>query len=350
MSYSFFSRRNFLLSISAWLGCQARAAAQTQSSHGTFIEPLSHTSGQNTPYAILSNMGPHGYPDKAISLQIEENQTFMIWSPPNSLSGRLVVFSHAEFEIPDDYTPLFRHWASHGFVVVAPVHDDSIIKNGLLSHFGGGAHDEKWDPGIVYKQKQFWENRPKICSSVLDNIVKIERTGKIQILDERPIMAGANLGAFTSQLILGAQPVIDGSLINMSDERFYAGMLLSPQGVGVLGLNDESWRAVTRPILVATGNGDNDATGQDPNTKIDPFTMSPAGNKHLAWFGHLNHGLWTGEAARPETIWDVIFHDFLAVSTAFLIAYGNYNADIFSLLSGNYFDTASQNRLIMKYR
>lgn len=313
------------------------------------IKPITPSINDSTPYGRLSNVGPYGYPKGPISVPMADGRLFEVWAPPNAREAHLVVFSHAELELPQNYHNLLKHWASHGFIVVAPLHDDSVMRNGLMAHrrdsYGG-----QWDPAEIFKNDDFWRERPRVCRSVLDIIPKLEQAARIRIQDERPIISGHSLGSFAGQLLVGVRPILNGAVLDEFDSRFYAAMLLSPNGVGVLGLTKNSWDDLKRPILVATGNGDSDATGQTPNDKLAPFIYSPPGNRHLAWFGRINHTLWDGEQDLPGTMQELIFADLLAVSTAYLIAYGRYDQDMFTLLSGDYFDKASSQRLYMRYR
>src|SRR3546814_5870861 len=57
----------------------------------------------------------------------------LIHHPRNAKAGRLVVFSHGALAEPQVYDLILSHWASHGFVVVSPLHDDSVIARGLAA-------------------------------------------------------------------------------------------------------------------------------------------------------------------------------------------------------------------------
>src|SRR5690606_4989639 len=128
---------------------------------------------------------------------------------------------------------------------------------------------------------------------------------------------------------------------------FYGGILLSPQGRGMMGLVDGSWDTVSKPLLAVTGQGD---AGQDPNVKIEPFALSAPNNKHLAWFSKISSTIYSGQQIRPNTVQQLVYQDLLAVTTAFLTAYGNFDAEVLAELAGDYYTRMSDQRIRMLYR
>lgn len=308
----------------------------------------------NTPYRRLVDFGEFGRPTKTVRVQGAHGESFSVWSPAKKtrLTG-LIIFSHAELELPESYDALLSHWASHGYVVIAPIHDDSVARDGLydLTNENNQNEGAQAPAAIFYQNTSFGRKRAKLCSYVLDIIPTFESAIKNDINDSRPIIAGHNLGAYAAQLIVGAKAVEkDGSEVGGKDDRYYAGLLLSPQGRGILGLTADSWRSIDRPIFVSTGNGDSDATLQTPDRKTDPFLLSPPKNRHLAWLGRVSETLWGGESADTNPVRKEIFNDILASTTGFIKAYGGYDEDMLKLISGDYLDKSSDNRIAMFYR
>ena len=79
----------------------------------------------------------------------------------------VIVFSHGALGSKNGYEPLVRHWASQGYVVILPTHDDSLS----LRRSSGERktlREEISDP-------EAWQNRPKDVSLVLDSLGEIER-------------------------------------------------------------------------------------------------------------------------------------------------------------------------------
>lgn len=336
-----------LLLGAAGLAPFARAASAQQPR--MVIEPITPSSGLGTPYSRFANVGPLGMPKSPYRMSVGGLQ-LDIYLPPGRSEGRVVVFSHAELTLPQTYERLLSHWASHGFIVVAPLHDDSVLVNGLKAR-RESVRGGDWDLGSVINDAAAWKARPRALRAALDALPRLEQTSGIRFLDERPVVVGHSFGAFSAQLLLGARAMTsDGTVMEEADPRFYAGVLMSPQGRGILGLADGSWDTLARPIIAITGNGDTDATGQDPNIKLEPFALSPPGNRHLAWFSRIAQTLYSGQQVRPGTTEQLLFQDQLCVTTAFLVAYADYDQKTLLTLSGDEFAKDSSNRLTIRYR
>ncbi len=314
------------------------------------ITPITPTSGQDTLYSKLANEGPYGYPTSVINFLSASNQQLSVYLPPNIKESRVVVFSHAELLLPQAYEALLNHWASHGYTVVAPLHQDSILLEGLRARTDN-QKGETWNVQKFLDNPDAWVARVKACSLVLDALPEIQQKTGIRMDQDRPIIIGHSFGAYAAQLLIGTDVwKADGTKITAQDPRFYGAVLMSPQGKGVLGLREDSWAKVNRPLMVVTGNGDNSFTGQTPNQRLDAYALSPPGNRHLAWFSRISPTLYAGQQALPGTLQQLVFEDLLAVSTAFIKSYADYDAATFQRLAGNYFDGASDNRLDMRYR
>jgi hypothetical protein len=129
-------------------------------------------------------------------------------------------------------------------------------------------------------------------------------------------------------------------------------MVLSPQGPGIMGLSEDSWKDFAKPLLVVQAGEEQDFTGQTPTDKISAFTRSPAGYKHLAWFAKGHRTIYAGSqttlAATPLD--GLMFEDVKAETTAFLIAYANYDQPMFAKLQSNWPEAASDRRLTYRTR
>ena len=313
-------------------------------------EPLAAEIPGQTPYDLLKNTGQFGLPEKPVKVHDAHGSMYFLWPPAKARLARLVVFGHAELELPEAYSRLLAHWASHGYLVAAPLHDDSIVRDGLYD-LDSEKNTAGIAPAMFFANTEFGEKRAELCSAVLDMIPTLEAAARIEIDDSRPIIAGHGLGAYAAQLILGVDAIRkDGSRVPGKDPRYYAGLLLSPQGRGILGLTETSWQHIDKPLMVSTGNGDSDASLQSPDRKTDPFSLSPPGNRHLAWLGRINKNLWSGETASANPIREAIFGDILAATTGFIEAYGGYDENMLKLIASNYLDQASGGRIAMFYR
>src|SRR3546814_17200133 len=112
-----------------------------------------------------------------------------------------------------------------------------------------------------------------------------------------------------------------------------------------MGLTAYSWTSVSKPRMVTAGGMHRDATGQEPARKIDPFSLAPAGNKHLAWWETGTHSMYTGQRARSDSAERLLFEDVKAVTTAFLVASGYYDEEAFASVLAVIFQQVSRERV-----
>lgn len=268
--------------------------------------------------------------------EVNQKQVVVTTAQDNP-TPRLIVFSHGAITEPMLYRYLLNHWSTHGFIVVAPIHDDSVIKQGLEIRQQDARGATSWDFSGLLNDHNLWEDRTSVCSLVLDNVGILNETFSIAINDERPIIAGHSYGSFTSQLLLGAEVNTANGLRSFKDPRWAGGMLLSPQGVGIMGLHEKSWNEVNRPLLVMTGGRDVDNSEQDAARKADAYWYSPEQYKHFAYMEYGTHNIFTGQSARPGNYDQRLFADIRAVTTAFLKAYAEHDTKAYSHLLDDYF-------------
>lgn len=334
------NRRHFLSSALV-LGLGSRVYADDLSLEGnTSLQNMTPNLRQGGCYGLMGGMGPYGYPDKPLYSEPVPGLRLLLYVPPNCDSMRVLIFSHAERYSPEDYNALFKHYASHGFLVLAPVHRDSpMVTNSPY-------HSTLMSTETLVNDRTLWASRLADCSSSLDFVPSLSRTLRVSIKTDRPIIAGHLLGSFIASILVGGQTKdLQGHPFLHKDPRFYAGLFLSPYGHGTLGQDSHSWDNITCPIMVVSGIGDNDTFNEDVSLKSDPYYLSPPTYKHLAWFQKIWAPLYTGDNISPDSPTLYIFEDLLAISTTYLTAYADYDATILQNLSGDYFAKATQNRV-----
>ena len=217
----------------------------------------------------------------------------------------VIVFSHGAGGSGKNYFPLTAFWASHGYVVIQPTHNDSIAlrrENGESPPANARELVEEYR--VNYDD---WINRVRDITLVIDSLSELEKRlpqlkGKI---DQKRIGAGGHsYGAFTTQMIGGVTLDIPNQPKgqSFSDKRPAALLLLSPQGKSQNGLSESSWKSMTRPMMTMTGSNDNGLMGQGANWRKDPFTYSPPGDKYLVFIDSAFHMSFTGALAQPETL------------------------------------------------
>lgn len=275
----------------------------------------------------------------------------MVHYPLYTRKARLVVFSHGALADPQIYRLLIDHWVSHGFVVAAPIHDDSVFERGLLARRTGAEGTAVWEIDRVLNDSAAWDARCEACRAPLNTPERLGNTIDMEINVERPIIIGHEFGAYVAQLLLGAVVTIaDGTRRNFYDSRWFAGCLMSPQGTGIMGLDEDSWSKITKPLMIVQGELESDFTGQTPVQKIEPYNRAVAGNKHLVWFPTGDRLLYSGPRAGVSASSTETFENLRAITAAFIDAYANYNADTFNLLVSDWAERATLGGVVTRYR
>ncbi|MTH94843.1 hypothetical protein, partial [Roseibium sp. RKSG952] len=284
-------RRRFLAaSASTILGASVAAAQDA-----IILRP--DIDGAHPRYVAYATVGPFIYPERPLVVTGLLGRRMVVFASQMSKNPRLIVFSHTALADPVTYSNLLWHWVSHGYIVVAPLHDDSIIEDGPTIRVNTPGETSKWPIAELLEDRGAWEGRCDACKSVLDVIGLIEdAVGGIKINVERPVIVGHGYGAYVAQLILGTRVVTaDSGVDDMSSTRFFSGIFMSPQGEGVMGLTAESWASVSAPHLSIIAEHDNDFTGQPPTAKTAAFYKSQPGYKHMGILRGGGSGIYSGQ-------------------------------------------------------
>ncbi|HEY4310545.1 MAG TPA: dienelactone hydrolase family protein [Pirellulales bacterium] len=164
----------------------------------------------------------------------------------------LVIFSHGASATRQQSTYLTEHWASHGYVVVAPDHQFNTVFDNRAEH------------GI-----QSGIDRPQDCSFVIDRM--LERNGDAadrlcQRIDPRRIGAtGHSFGGYTALVLAGAtvdaqaaramfgKELAQGDFSH-PDQRVKAAIAYAPIGPPLLSA--KSLAEIQIPVLVFAGTHD----------------------------------------------------------------------------------------------
>lgn len=229
----------------------------------------------------------------------------------------LVVFSHGFASDLGAYDAVLDHWASHGYLSVAPSHADSGgTVRAIVASLRLG------DEGLV-------RSRLDDLRAVLGDLDGLEAAvpGLAGRIDRtRLAAAGHSFGAFTAQQLGGGAAVNaeDGRRVEGRDARVRAVVALSPPGPMFDVINDQSWRTMAAPMLATTGTWDVDGRFFDDwrDHRLS-FDTAPAGRNWLLVVEGADHYLGNlicrlGRKAAPQ-------RDALrmvnAASTVFLDAY-----------------------------
>lgn len=243
----------------------------------------------------------------------------------------VIVFSHGAGGSQNCCDTLTRHWASYGYVMLQPTHDDSTTQR---RNSGEGEVNSLRVVREALKKPALWESRPEDISFVLDSFAALQSQipGLAGKLDANHIgVGGHSMGAFAADAIAGALVDLPGRpATSFMDKRVKAALLLSPQGPGEFGLNDHSWDGVSLPLLSMTGSLDMGANREAPGWRRIPFDRSEPGDKYHVFIEGANHtSFMSPETAAParaapgEAIFDYANSASLAFWDAYLKADSN---------------------------
>ena len=345
------TRRSMLMSGAAALltAYSPAVSAQNEQATGMILRRVPRP-GEDPDFFLFGQPGDHVPTGEPVIIDYSGIRV-VVHYPLYTRNARLVVFSHGALADPQVYRRIIDHWVSHGFMVAAPIHDDSVFERGLLARRTAVSGEAVWEVDKVLNDSAAWDARCEACRLPLDAPERLGNTVDMRIDTERPIIIGHEFGAYVAQLLLGANVTVsNGKRQSFYDSRWYAGCLLSPQGAGIMGLDDNSWEAISKPMMIVQGELETDFTGQEPIRKIDPFQKSVAGNKHLMWFPKGDRLLYSGPRAGVNEEGAMRFENLKAVTTAFIDAYANYDADTFKLLVGGWAQISTRDDVLSRYR
>ncbi len=232
-------------------------------------------------------------PLRAVDLEMR------ISAPATGTALPIILLSHGHgrsnhLSSLDGYGPLAHFWAAHGFVVIQPTH----LSSKTLSHILGDHPDAPL----------FWRSRVEDMTRIIDQLELIEACvpelrGRLD--RSRIAVAGHSMGGHTASMLLGAQLTYesDGTVIDLTDRRITAGVLLAAPGNGGSDLSAiaaERYSFFTTfrfdhmatPALVIAGDADVSPhlTVRGADWHADPYSLSPGRKSLLTLFGG-EHGL-----------------------------------------------------------
>lgn len=307
--------------------------------------------GPRMPSAYKAETGPHEV--KVADIVVRED------AQPRDLPLRIsypvadgrfpvVVLSHGGGSSKDGYTRVADHWASHGYVVIAPSHMDSKSLGFDISKAGGRAMTEV----TVSRMKDV-----TFIATQLSAIAERVPGLAARIDPIRLIAAGHSMGGGTAMAATGLRlkNKRDGTVLAMNNPGFVGLILLSEPGHNPM-MPDEPWRQVRLPTLVYTGT--NDAGSVSDGSK-SPFgygfdgaseVANPA--RHYLWIDGVDHymgGLWCcdGSKGPPDA---VALRTFNGITTAFLDAYAKNDNKALRFLMGTDLKPVTEGRATLSLK
>jgi pimeloyl-ACP methyl ester carboxylesterase len=265
-----------------------------------------------------------------------------VFFPRGVTSARPIVFSHGALSSPMTYRELISQWVSQGYVVLAPQHDDAIIEQGPTIRKTNVREPSEWPISALLQDPSAWEKRVQSCRACLDIADMVEGFTGVKLDLSRPVVAGHGYGAYIAMTLLGATVTgPDGKPMSFHDPRFFSGIFMSPQGPGVMGLTDGSWKDLAAPGLFLVGENDLDFTGQPCEVKAKAYQLSHPGYKHLGILKGGTANSFSGQMARSNEGEARLFEAIRAMTTAFVRAYADYDQAAFKDMTTQFFQRMS---------
>jgi dienelactone hydrolase len=117
-----------------------------------------------------------------------------------------------------------------------------------------------------------WYNRPRDATAVLNALDAIESASGVTVDRDRMGIIGHSGGSHTVMSAAGAIVDYSPSVQNIvyNEPRLKVFVANSPQGIGHLGLDENSWAQIASPVLITTGA--NDMTqGEEAAGRLEAF-------------------------------------------------------------------------------
>lgn len=229
---------------------------------------------------------------------------------------------------------LERHLASHGYIVICPIHQGSD----WLAVF-------RRTPFGAFSRKELLVRVSEV-SLALDLL----RNGRLpehvckRADGERVALVGHSFGALTIQAVAGV-PVLgpDGEEIPMADNRFRAFVCMSPYGDSFpaqrLGMTARGYSRIERPILFMSGDRDDLWTvGRGPNTHLGPYRWVGTSERYHLLISDTKHSDFSEVLGRIKKRTATMVN---STTVAFLDAYLKGQADALSYLKHDLPEAAS---------
>lgn len=269
-----------------------------------------------------------------------------IYYPQEPGTYPVIIFSHGLGGSREGFAHLGQFLAANGYVSIHPTHIGSDTE---VYRSGGRAALRQ-----AGTNPQTWKDRAADISFILDSLPQIEADApalKDKLDPQAVAVAGHSMGAYTAMLTAGATIKTDGTTENFADPRVKAFIAISPQGPGILGLTDQSWNQVQRPMLMISGSQDTGQfSGFDPSWRQQPFEDMPAdNNKYLAVISGAEHSSY-GDRADDNPAGQKIQALVRVLSLSFLDAYLKNNPDALALLQSDNLASRSDQSLTWDWK
>lgn len=247
--------------------------------------------------AMPAALEPYNAPG-IYEIEVRDEAHFRATFPVGALNRPAIVFSGGGAEDPTGYGLIVRFWASHGFVVLQPLHSDAhTLHMREAKHPILGWRRTIWDVwGLALGENRMWRARCDDVSRLLDEIGDFQ--GRI---DTQKIGAGGySFGAHVASLLGGVRfDGRDGSFF-APDARIKAVLRVSGES-GARWQRKSAWDRLKVPFLVITGSADRTVWGRDYRSKWEAFRRAPSPQKAMIEIAGANHFAFLGRLLESAT-------------------------------------------------
>lgn len=278
--------------------------------------------------------------------ELEKDLSLRIAYPVEPDVYPVIVFSHGGGCAKDTYSRLSDHWASHGYVVIEPLHADS---RSLGFSFARTKSDVIMK--VIYSRRLDMRH-------ILDSLEIIEQrvpqlAGRMD--DQRLVAAGHSMGGATAMAVTGLEMKnnVTGIVEGFPEDRFDALLLIGDPGNRGF-MPDAPWRAISVPTLIVTGTNDSGERIDESRMQFEVANEIKVANtpKHYLFITGMDHYL--GGLICRSDIEGEPDYDALAiargVSTAFLDAFMKDDSAARQLLGGEALPELTEGRATLEDR
>ena len=216
----------------------------------------------------------------------------------------VVLFSHGFGGSLSAFGETGRYWAARGMVVIHPTHSDSVqvpdptlpaedaraVRQSLAAAIGG----RPGGPPLTEVMERPVFLRSRLADiAFLQSLLRARDTRlpasvRERIDPARMGMAGHSFGAYVTLVLCGAR--LSPEPPPPLPAGFRAGMAISGQGSGRLGLKAGAFDRMSLPLFSVTGSRDFGAAGETPDWRLEAFRSAPPGRQYAAILDGYRHG------------------------------------------------------------
>ena len=298
-----------------------------------------------TQYARYAARGPYSLPGDPLILSMPEfPHGLFAFSPISNDPLPVLLFSSTGLMAPSVYFRLIRHWASHGFFVVAPIHNDAY-RNDVFRIEAYASDKTSSRLADLAGDHTLWIDRVDAMRVALNKIEAISAAANVSLLGTNTLVVGHGFGAQTAALLGGAGYAYTSNGKPLVDARIFASLMISPPMPGQMGLSPQAISQIDVPSMLVTGDQDTGPLPGSDSRYSEFYQVLHASPRHRAIVRNQSFLLPTGAGNSTSSKQALAFEDMRAATTAFLYAYGKEDESAYTDMTSGIFRRFTDLRL-----